>query len=613
MTSDDVGHPETADSASVLYEWGEVIPRLVLNAQRLESPLESYVDTPALLALTSPSNQLLYGRRGTGKTHLLRALKQIYVENFAELQTVPMLINGQELRDLETGEVRNPQLRAIQLYVGLLGTVSRELNREVQEQITPGLFDRLFGGPMKDRKRRAELAAEDLAWLLEHGVVVYLPQGRAGKAVKELSELEESTSAGVEANLSANLLDPAKVGISIAAGHSFKTAEAKSIVKTAETEGRVRIPVNEIGELLGVLLSALGDVRLVLLFDEWSEVDYGLDPQPYLLEMLRRTMSAESRVRVKLACIPTRTKLSTTLPKLHNPIGFQIDNDVYVGATLDDAVYVENDLAQLFPFFLSVLHVHLASHSDLFRALQPDEFRGLLFGDILESEHVFLELLKASSAVPRDFLNVVTRSNAVRVAEGEATIRITHVRTAARDLVKGIEQELRKDDRWSSAAALFEALFTDFLAPKKTTFMSVSDTVAEHELMRVLWDRRLITEVPSSLYDLDTNQSLRVISLHYGKCVDLLEALSKQKGVEQAEALAETFFSYRVPEFHRTRWFGTKVQHAVNFVGSVVESNSAAFGEAAARLELDRPGESEVVRVRDDEFWALVAPAEVDA
>ncbi len=60
-------------------ELGQVVSRILGRSERQDDPAllqRTYVETGVLPQLDNDNNQILYGRRGTGKTHVLRVLGQ---------------------------------------------------------------------------------------------------------------------------------------------------------------------------------------------------------------------------------------------------------------------------------------------------------------------------------------------------------------------------------------------------------------------------------------------------------------------------------------------------------------------------------------------------------
>lgn len=60
-----------------------------------------FFDANILISLFQKKNQVVFGRRGTGKTHLLGTLKEYYRDKFPQKRILPIFINGKEISNIE--------------------------------------------------------------------------------------------------------------------------------------------------------------------------------------------------------------------------------------------------------------------------------------------------------------------------------------------------------------------------------------------------------------------------------------------------------------------------------------------------------------------------------
>jgi len=596
---------QDAETASFLDEWDVAVAALRFRAEDLERPADLYAETTFLRDLTAKRSQVVFGRRGTGKTHLLLSVLELYRQNFDDWNAVPVLVNGQQLRDNLVGTMKVPQLRAIQLYVSLLRVVSEGLRDFVLNRLDPGLLDRIFGGSETTAKRSAVLAATELSDLLEAGEVVFLPHGETSEDVTRLQELEEAVGAGIGVKATTSLLDPNNIGLNLGASYNFKSAETEKVTRAQHRVGSIVLPLAGVGALVERLLNALGDSDLVVLIDEWSEVDFQFAVQPLLLEMIRRTVAGAPRIKVKLACIPTRTRLSAQPEDADIPIGMSIPDDIVVNSRLDDVVYIDNDLEQLVPFFLALAHLHLGASSDYMRELSHEGFLQALLTSAFESEAAFLELCQASGAVPRDFLVLLRSATDKRQASNANGITMVHVRLAALELVKDVQNEVRQRRLGLQSLALFAWLYRYYVAPNHTYFLSVSDTVFTDHRIQALWDARLLHLMPWERYDPDTFTTLRLLQVHYGLCVR-----QRMDDAARDAKLAPRSWSCRVPGEEPVKWTelsqeGGWLSSLASFAATVAAASARLLEPTMARFRVlsdERAAELVPVHVGDDDF-----------
>ena len=124
--------------------WYEAVTGLAVRAEDLDDPTATYVDTVFLATLQNRRNQIIYGRRGTGKTHLLRRLQDDLLDRFTEMRIVPVYIDGATLQG-SVAFYSDPAAIALAVYVELMRRTVRQLSLFIDDQIRPGILDRLFG------------------------------------------------------------------------------------------------------------------------------------------------------------------------------------------------------------------------------------------------------------------------------------------------------------------------------------------------------------------------------------------------------------------------------------------------------------------------------------
>ena len=93
------------------------VASLIQRAEREDDPeklLQTYVDTGILVQLTNRNNQIVYGRRGTGKTHVLKVTQHRFEESGAVAVYIDMRTLGSST--LAMDETRSKESRALGIY-----------------------------------------------------------------------------------------------------------------------------------------------------------------------------------------------------------------------------------------------------------------------------------------------------------------------------------------------------------------------------------------------------------------------------------------------------------------------------------------------------------------
>jgi hypothetical protein len=218
-----------------------------------------------LAALSSIDHQIVFGRRGTGKTHLLTVLRQ---ERAAADEAVVQL------------DMRN---------LGSAGGIYGDTTLPIAQRATRLLIDVLAA----IHGRLFELA-------IENPDIVDL--GRLGNALDDFFDAHRSvrvvgeTTVESTTSLESSGTSEAKFGVLLGKSPAFSAGESlassakdlessKTVVKGAAVH---RVNFGRVGDALRNVVDLLPSRRLWILIDEWSEVPHDL--QPLLADLIRRAV-----------------------------------------------------------------------------------------------------------------------------------------------------------------------------------------------------------------------------------------------------------------------------------------------------------------------------------
>ena len=171
------------------------------------------------------------------------------------------------------------------------------------------------------------------------------------------------------------------------------------------------------------LLGLLAPKRIWLLIDEWSEIPVEL--QPYLADLVRRTLLPINDITIKIAAIEHRSDFAI-LKDRGEYIGLELGADVSADLNLDDFLVFDNSQEKSTQFVKTLLFKHYLNNEDGPKFEDADQFIQAIFTQY----PAFEEFVRAVEGVPRDALNlaakIATKAFGQRVA-------MQHVRAAARD------------------------------------------------------------------------------------------------------------------------------------------------------------------------------------
>lgn len=425
--------------------------------------ISTYVDAGGLAnALLTRDNGVIYGRRGTGKTHALRYLAEtrknegdfvMYVDVEKDLGSTEGIYSDYRLPIEE---------RASRLLVDTLAIVHNTLISEA------------FEG-------RGDLGV--LERVHDHfGEVVVQEQVEASSSTSTSST--SSAHTGIDAGLS-----PAGPQLRARLGSSAAGGSATTDSYTATGPVRTRVHFGAVGQLMRDAIAKHPAARFWLLFDEWSGLP--LDLQPYLAEMLRRLFFGLPKVTVRLAAIPHRTQWRVMRDDGNGYIGVEVGAELFPCLDLDEFVVFpsrnrEEQTSKATAFFKSLLHRHLGTilaESGAEVPASSDETTRLLFTQITALQ----ELVRAAEGVPRDALHIVARA-AVRA--GDTRVSTEHVRAAAGQVFQTTKSALLNGV--PTAQALLDAVIQDVISAKKARAFLLLPEHTAHPLVQRLVDDRIL-------------------------------------------------------------------------------------------------------------------------
>lgn len=519
-----------------LEELTKTILKLQTRAEQISDPADVFVETVFLETLRANKNQTINGRRGTGKTHLLRRFASDLWNEFGESKQIPIIIDGLTLRDNAIATSGSHSTMAFSLYVEFVRQLTKALFELLESRTNPGFWDAILGGSESQKAKRARPIANDLSDLLQKGEVLYIPGGKASLTSHSLAKIIDSTSLGIGLNLS----DPRNIGWKLNVGSDWNAKLEESEISTVESNGQIVLPFTTVASKVSELLDLLDDASLVILFDEWSSVSMYLDVQPHLADMFKRTLTSIPKMTIKIACIPTRTRLATPI-SLESPIplGYEVGDDIFGDIDLDTAVFTSNELERVMPFFFSLLKKHVGANLEWVEEMSNGEFEDAVTENVMSLD-VFAELCLASAGIPRDFLELVINSFQIQQIgspdeEEFEKLSMRTIRLASNRMYKSKNLQLLPGSKQS--LFLLE-VFRKITGPNKTTLFLVPEEFEQHEIIRILWDERLIHSLPASHYDHKSFRTYRYFQMDYGRFFEILGDAAGKEGEKHGVQLA---------------------------------------------------------------------------
>jgi len=460
----------------------------------------TFVDVgPLFSLLSSKDHQVIYGRRGTGKTHALTYLAEIRKDKGEPAAFIDMRTVGSS-----GGIFADPAIpiaeRATRLLVDTLGALHTSLLQfsiETAEQNNLAVL-----GPVLD----------DLAAAASQVKVVGTVEVASGAGVK--SAFSTETSHGLT-------LTPKDVSLGLSSKESASQQVEQDYRFRESGIARHRVHFGSVRDALTKFVSALGGKQIWVLLDEWSDVP--LDLQPYLADLLRRCFFPIRGITVKLAAIEQRSRFRLLADGDY--VGIEIGADATADVNLDDFMVFDNDQERAKRFFQELLFHHIKAIEDVDRSALPKTSNALVQVGFTQV-NAFDELVKAAEGVPRDAINIVVAAAQKALDE---KISINHVRGAAH-----VWYQRDKDAAVTSnpdAHALLQWIIAEVIGTRRARAFLLRAGVS-HPLIESLFDSRVLHILKRSIAAHDQpGVRYNAFKLDYGCYVDLMMTAKAPEGL----------------------------------------------------------------------------------
>ncbi|MFT3896351.1 MAG: hypothetical protein QM719_01405 [Thermomonas sp.] len=493
-----------------MLRYNNAVLRLAKRAETHDPQhiIDSFVDIgPLFTLLSNPDNQIIFGRRGTGKTHVLGYL---------------------------ASELRKDDIVTVQLdmrTIGSTGGIYSDPNIQLGERATRLLVDTLIA--IHDQVLTRVLEDTETLDLSQIGPILDAFAETSTELTVEGGIEQESTSSGSSTSSS-------KTGVSFVAGPApaitadlaDKSETSTGNVSRVKQSGaqRLRVQFGPLTRRLQQLVEALPAKSLWVILDEWSEVP--LDLQPYLADFLRRCVIPAKGVTVKIAAIAQRSNFRIEDSSVGH-IGMEIGADAAASLSLDEFLVFDNNPEQAKQFFSELLYRHISALAKSDNDFEPPNSAAALTGELFTQVTAVDEFARASEGVPRDAINII---GLAAQKSPNAPISVQDVRSAARTWYTRAKQQAiaTKPD----AQRLLNWIIDEVIKHRQARAFLLEDGVRD-ELIDFLYDARVLHVIREGVSSQDyAGRRFNVYAIDYGCYVDLINTSRAPQGLFSA-GLAE--------------------------------------------------------------------------
>jgi hypothetical protein len=452
--------------------------RLARRAESRPSPVlaETFVDVGMLFArLSTDDHQVIYGRRGTGKTHALYSL----VDYASRRGHAAVFVDTRNLGS--AGGIYNDPNRP-------LSERGTALLIDVLQAIHSGILQYTFESIPEGPQQGLLSSLDDFADSITQTRVI-------GEFERESAvRSKDVTTDAVEASLA---LSPKDLTLKIGANSTTQEEREKEVRERESGVTRPYVHFGAVSTTLSRVVKELPRHRLWIMLDEWSSLP--LDLQPLLADLLRRSILPVQGTTVKIAAIEDRSSFQVRYG-IAEYTGLELGADISADIDLDDFMSYARDPQRAKDFFGKMFHAHLHQvlpDDDLYgppreltisggykdRPKTVDQFlnRTFTFG-------AFAELVRTAEGIPRDAIGI---AGAAALGAGDRPITERQVLVAAREWYTRDKERAIASHPY--ALELLHWLVDEVVVNRHSTaFFLRQDTDARHPLIRYLYDARLL-------------------------------------------------------------------------------------------------------------------------
>jgi ABC-type Na+ transport system ATPase subunit NatA len=464
----------------------------------LQKLVGAFVDVGILPQIENANNQIIYGRRGTGKTHVLRVLG-------SHLEARGSAVAYIDARNLGSTTQFSDQTvpfstRCTSLFRDILGEINNALLDHVIEK-------------MSDKEANFALEALNVFQKAVTEPFTTLAMERAENRNQETI----STHSAVDASLA--IAPSPKAAVHVGTAETTGLQIERTTTYSARTEDKIVFPA--ISSSLKSVLSQ-SKSQLFILIDEWSSLP--TDVQPFLAEFFKRAFLPLAQVTVKIASLEHRSTF-----RIHGVgglIGFELGSDIAAGIDIDDYYVFDRDPERITGAFGDMLVRHIKNEL-------PDHYLSTTLGirdgkelasKLFTERAVFQELVRASEGVARDLINIFITGYFGAHRKGREKIERAMVLDAARQWFEQ-DKEGNLDD---SLREVLRKIIDEVIGKRKARSFLLPRELGDHPAVQKLFDLRVLHLVQRGYADKDRpGVRYNIYSLDYGTYVDLLNTSKK--------------------------------------------------------------------------------------
>lgn len=262
--------------------------------------------------------------------------------------------------------------------------------------------------------------------------------------------------------------------------------------------------------------------------DEWSVIP--LELQPYLADLLRRSLFPVPGVTVKIGAIEKRSKFQIALDG-GDYLGIELGGDASADLNMDDFMVFENDEFQAVAFFQNMIFRHFHSLAEQSKEEGLPISSRELIRTAFTQENVFRELVRAAEGIPRDALYILSMA---AQSDFSRAISIETIRKASKTWYqRDKETAVSANPR---ALQLLHWIIDNVIAHRRSRAFLLQRTISA-DLIDKLFDARVLHLLKRNISAHDKpGVRYDVYKIDFGCYVDLLSTAKSPLGLFETDS-----------------------------------------------------------------------------
>ena len=472
--------------------------------------------------MSGNANQILFGRRGTGKTMLLRKLLTGGKPTNPDGRYIPILIQTNEfMRSSESCKGDPIAIRTRIYFRTFLEKMSNSVidigGRILQNE------DLLARLGLKNKVRREILIDKflRLSHVLQYGVQI--PRFSDTKEIVTIeSESEGVQSRGDEGNMEAGI----KTGLNLSAvsgstiGAFGEGKISRKIRKEKHTKNKTKsiskypayrdMGIPEIRGLFQDILETLGSEQVLVFIDEWDSLT---DCQAEFAHLLKSCFFGLGCVSIKIAAYRHASRFNNRGAR-HNFRGYEVGQDIFEAGDLD----LESTETATKEFLFKMMYRRMVlNHKDIVRFYgSVEKFNHNYFiEDVFRNTHVADMLVRGSHGVSRDFIEGFNLACGY-CGDGvyRAKVKLENVERAYAELSRQIKDNVQEAD--DVGGFLFEIIRPQLFRTGRPYFFTSPAHADWEDVILELVGKRVIHPISKSSIPSGIDPDWKGYEISYG-------------------------------------------------------------------------------------------------